>query len=45
MKEGSVSDFEGGGGGHTGDGVHEGGAWKRYWAPLSIVGHVVCSFP
>ena len=25
MKEGSVSDFEGGGGGHTGDWVHEGG--------------------
>ena len=25
MKEGSVSDFEGGGGGHTGGGGHKGG--------------------
>ena len=28
MKEGSVSDFEGGGGGHTGGGVHERGHGK-----------------
>ena len=44
MKEGSVSDLGARGacrGAWRGGGACRGG----YWAPPSIVGHVVCSFP